>query len=107
MAHGAGPADEALRTAWGRFCEQLRDAGDKVFKDANPGAKVWLRRQAAEILADAILRKGKGFGSPFVAAAFIVHARHYLWPLAFRVLENKGYLPRWLESFPDPEGRRA
>ena len=74
---------------------------------ANPGAKVWLRRQAAEILADAILRKGKGFGSPFVAAAFIVHARHYLWPLAFRVLENKGYLPRWLESFPDPERRRA
>jgi len=73
----------------------------------NPGAKVWLRRQSAGILADAILRNGKGFGSLRVTAAFIVHARHYLWPLVWRVLENKGYLPRWLQSFPDPEGRRA
>ena len=70
----------------------------------NPGAKVWLRRQSAGILADAILRNGKGFGSLRVTAAFIVHARHYLWPLALRVLENKGYLPRWLQSYPDPEG---
>ena len=30
-----------------------------------------------------------------------------VWPLVWRVLENKGYLPRWLQSFPDPEGRRA
>ncbi len=70
----------------------------------NPSAKVWLRRQSAGILAEAILRNGKGFGSLRVTAAFIVHARHYLWPLALRVLENKGYLPRWLQSYPDPEG---
>ena len=39
MAFGDGPADEALRDAWNRFCDQLKDAGDKVFKDANPGAR--------------------------------------------------------------------
>jgi glycosyltransferase involved in cell wall biosynthesis len=72
---------------------------------ANPGARVWLRRQAAGILADAILRNGKGFTNPRVVAAFLLHARRYLWPLAWRVLENKGWLPRRLESFPDPEGR--
>jgi hypothetical protein len=38
MAYGDGPADEALRRAWHRFCDRLRDAGDLVFKDANPAA---------------------------------------------------------------------
>lgn len=71
----------------------------------NPGARVWLRRQSAGILADAILRNGKGFTNPRVAAAFLLHARHYLWPLIWRVFEDKGWLPRRLESFPDPEGR--
>lgn len=70
----------------------------------NPNAERWLRRQAAEILADAILRYGGGFSNPRVMAAFLIHARHYLWPLLWRVLENKGYLPRRLESFPDPAG---
>lgn len=36
MAFGDCPDDDELRAAWGRFCEQLRDAGDKVFKDHNP-----------------------------------------------------------------------
>jgi hypothetical protein len=36
MAFGDGPDDEALRRAWGDFCDQLRAAGDEVFKDANP-----------------------------------------------------------------------
>jgi hypothetical protein len=36
MAFGDCPDDAALRQAWGRFCEQLRDAGDKVFKQHNP-----------------------------------------------------------------------
>lgn len=40
MAYGDGPADEALRRAWHTFCDQLRDAGDKAFKDANPGAPI-------------------------------------------------------------------
>lgn len=38
MAFGAGADDEALRAAWHAFCDRLRDAGDKAFKDANPAA---------------------------------------------------------------------
>lgn len=37
MAYGDGPADEALRNAWYSFCDRLKEAGDKAFKDANPG----------------------------------------------------------------------
>ena len=40
MAYGDGPADEMLRSAWEMFCDQLKAAGDKVFKDANPGAPI-------------------------------------------------------------------
>lgn len=36
MAFGDGRDDEALRAAWYLFCERLRDAGDRVFKDFNP-----------------------------------------------------------------------
>ncbi len=36
MAYGDGPADEALRSAWEKFCDDLRDAGSLIFKDANP-----------------------------------------------------------------------
>lgn len=36
MAFGDGPSDQSLRDAWHRFCDRLRDAGDAVFKDANP-----------------------------------------------------------------------
>ena len=36
MAFGDGQDDEVLRTAWGEFCERLREAGDRVFKDYNP-----------------------------------------------------------------------
>ena len=36
MAFGDGRDDAALRDAWNSFCDQLRDAGDKVFKDHNP-----------------------------------------------------------------------
>ncbi|MCG5433983.1 DUF1214 domain-containing protein [Mycobacterium sp. MYCO198283] len=35
MAFGDGPDDAALRAAWTRFCDRLRDAGDQAFKDAN------------------------------------------------------------------------
>ena len=37
MAFGDGPDDEALRDAWTDFLEQLRVAGESVFKDVNPG----------------------------------------------------------------------
>lgn len=36
MAYGDGPADQALRDGWNAFCERLKEAGDKVFKEANP-----------------------------------------------------------------------
>lgn len=81
-------------------------AFDKLLENdiaAHPHAKRWLRRQAAGILAEAFLRNGKGLRSPRVIVAFLLHGRRYLWPLLWRVLENTGYLPRRLESFPDPE----
>lgn len=36
MAFGDSPADEPLRSAWHAFCDSLKAAGDKAFKDANP-----------------------------------------------------------------------
>lgn len=38
MAFGDGPEDEALRSAWSSFCESLREAGERAFKDHNPAA---------------------------------------------------------------------
>jgi hypothetical protein len=35
MAFGDGLDDAALRAAWGSFCDQLKTAGDQVFKDYN------------------------------------------------------------------------
>ncbi|MGB7867169.1 MAG: hypothetical protein WBM01_02555, partial [Mycobacterium sp.] len=49
MAYGDGPSDEKLRNAWQRFCDQLRSAGDDVFKDANPGSPI-LRADAFRFL---------------------------------------------------------
>ncbi|MDT5142321.1 MAG: hypothetical protein QOE52_5249, partial [Mycobacterium sp.] len=49
MAYGDGPSDETLRKAWHRFCDQLRSAGDDVFKDANPGSPI-LRTDAFRFL---------------------------------------------------------
>ncbi|OBF06540.1 hypothetical protein A5730_14585 [Mycobacterium sp. ACS4054] len=36
MAFGDGPDDAALRSAWAEFCARLRQAGEQVFKQANP-----------------------------------------------------------------------
>jgi hypothetical protein len=36
MAFGDCPDDAALRQAWGRFCDRLREAGEQVFKETNP-----------------------------------------------------------------------
>jgi len=49
MAYGDGPADKTLRDAWHAFCDQLKEAGDKVFKDANPSAPI-LRADAFRFL---------------------------------------------------------
>ena len=37
MAYGESPIDKDLKTAWAAFCDQLKSAGDLVFKDLNPG----------------------------------------------------------------------
>lgn len=36
MAFGDGPDDAPLQDAWSRFCDRLRAAGDRAFKDHNP-----------------------------------------------------------------------
>ena len=36
MAYRDGPDDEALMSAWAQFCDQLKAAGEKAFKDYNP-----------------------------------------------------------------------
>jgi len=36
MAYGDCPEDKALRESWNQFCDRLREAGDKVFKEFNP-----------------------------------------------------------------------
>jgi hypothetical protein len=38
MAFGSGADDAALRAAWQAFCERLREAGERAFKDYNPAA---------------------------------------------------------------------
>lgn len=36
MAYGDSPDDAPLRHAWAHFCDRLKQAGDRVFKDHNP-----------------------------------------------------------------------
>ena len=43
------PPTKRCADAWHRFCDQLKDAGDKVFKDANPAAPL-LRADAFRFL---------------------------------------------------------
>lgn len=38
MAFGDHPEDETLRSAWSAFCDRLREAGERAFKDHNPPA---------------------------------------------------------------------
>jgi len=37
---GDGQDDELLRTSWHQFCDQLKDAGDLVFRDTAPNNPV-------------------------------------------------------------------
>lgn len=50
MAYGDGPADAKLHEAWNAFCESLKEAGSKVFKEANP-ANPLLRADAYRFLS--------------------------------------------------------
>jgi hypothetical protein len=36
MAYGDSPDDAPLHAAWGRFCDRLKAAGERAFKDHNP-----------------------------------------------------------------------
>jgi hypothetical protein len=38
MAYGDSPFDKVLSEAWDRFCERLKAAGGRVFKDVNPAS---------------------------------------------------------------------
>lgn len=38
MAFGDGPDDAALRAAWTSFCDRLKTAGERAFKDHNPSS---------------------------------------------------------------------
>src|ERR1700750_3433594 len=38
MADGEGPDDAALHAAWSEFCDRLKAAGDRAFKDENPAS---------------------------------------------------------------------
>jgi len=49
MAYGDGPADDKLKAAWDGFCQRLKEAGDRVYKDANP-ADPLLRADAYRFL---------------------------------------------------------
>lgn len=40
MAYGDGQADHDLKAAWDQFCDNLKAAGDGVFKEANPPADI-------------------------------------------------------------------
>ncbi|MDT5091657.1 MAG: hypothetical protein QOH60_1020 [Mycobacterium sp.] len=38
MAYGEGPHDAALHAAWSEFCDRLKAAGERAFKDENPAS---------------------------------------------------------------------
>jgi hypothetical protein len=70
MAFNDGPADEALREAWIEFCDRLRDAGEQVWKDANPGTPV--------MRADAFRFLTQNLGQAFDLA---LETKHSAYPL--------------------------
>lgn len=69
----------------------------------HPKASRWLRRHTSGVLAGALLRNGGGLSDPRVLFAFAIHAWRSLLPLAARYIEDRGFLPRALDSRPSPE----
>ena len=49
MAFGDSPADQPLRDAWATFCDQLRAAGDKAFKQGSAAEPLLRLEMAAEV----------------------------------------------------------
>ncbi len=88
MAFRDGPADEQLRTAWHQFCDALKAAGDKAFKDANPADPV-LRADAFRFLTQNL---GQAFDLALEtrdaarARGLGRHPRAYLTPFVIRVV---------------------
>lgn len=68
-----------------------------------PERRVWIMRQASEVLAHGLLVNGGGLRNPRFAFAFAVQARKFLPALVMRSLENKDILPRSMESYPEVE----
>lgn len=66
-----------------------------------PERRTWIMRQAAEVLAHALLAKGGGLSDPSFVLAFSTQARRFLPALIMRVVENRNLLPGKLESYPD------
>ena len=82
MAFGDSQYDATLRDAWHRFCEQMKPAGDLVFKDANPANS---------------LQRADGF-------RFITQALGQAFDLAWRPRTPLSNAPRIL--CPEPETGR-
>ena len=62
MAFGDNPVDESLRDAWHDFCDEVKAAGDHVFKDIS-GSSDGERTNAEKIAArDAVAGADGGAG---------------------------------------------
>ena len=64
----------------------------------------WLKRNSAEVLADAFLNYGGGLRNPAFCISFPIIARRYMLALVMRYLENKSLLPVIFEEFPEDVG---
>ncbi len=65
----------------------------------SPGHRAWIRRQTAQLAAQALLRAG--FDKTGIVRGFVMSGRDFLPHLAMRFMETRGSLPRRLRSDPD------
>ena len=56
MAYGDSPYDRQLMGEWSKFCDRLKSAGMRVFKDANP-ATALQRVDGTRVMTPAARRK--------------------------------------------------